>query len=258
MQFRPVLRLVCALAFPLIAGDATLQESATQLWQPRPEILSYDVEWRLVQAGEVTLRQTRAGSDWRFEMKLNSAGIVNRLFRVADTYNATTTDRFCGVTIQFDAQEGKKHSESRMTFETPRPKLLYQEQNLTKNTSVKRELDIQPCTYDIVGALAEVRFAPPDLGRPVSLPVTDGKKFATVKVEALGRERVTVSGKSYPALKYEAFIFDDVLYRRKGRFYMWLADDANRLPIQFQVHTTFPIGNVTIALTHHEEPAPAT
>jgi hypothetical protein len=252
MQHRPVLRFLCGLTLPLTLGNAALQESATPLWQPRPEALSYDVEWRLVQAGQVTVKQTQAGSDWRFEMKLTSAGIVSRLFRVDDTYEATTTERFCGVNIHFDAQEGKKHSESQMAFDTSRRKLLYEERNVTKNTSVKRDLDIQPCTYDIVGALAEVRFAPPDLGRSVSLPVTDGKKFAIVEVEALNHERVTVAGKSYAAVKYEAFIFDDVLYKRKGRFFMWLADDADRLPVQFQVHTTFPIGNVTIALTHHE------
>ncbi len=41
-------------------------------------------------------------------------------------------------------------------------------------------------------------------------------------------------GKTYPAIRYEAFVFDDVLYKRKGRLQVWITDDADRLPVMFR------------------------
>jgi len=40
---------------------------------------------------------------------------------------------------------------------------------------------------------------------------------------------------------------------RKGRVFVWLTDDGERLPVQILLRLAFPVGSVTLQL---EKPAP--
>ena len=52
--------------------------------------------------------------------------------------------------------------------------------------------------------------------------------------------------------QYEALVFNNVVYRRKGRLFMWITDDADRIPVQFRMQMGFPVGTVTLELEKHE------
>ncbi len=221
---------------------------------PCPEKLTYRIEWRMVNAGTAIIDQTHApGDGWNLNLNLQSAGLVSRLYRVVDTYKVNTGERFCGSSAALDAQEGKKHIVTRLTFESSRKRVSYEEHDLVKNATTKKELDAPPCTYEIIGALAALRLRPPDLGKAMTVPVTNGKKLVFAKIEAEARENVNVSGKNYSAVRYEAFLFDNVLYKRKGRLFIWMTDDPEHLPVQLQLHLGFPIGNITIQLDKEEK-----
>ena len=43
-----------------------------------------------------------------------------------------------------------------------------------------------------------------------------------------------------------------VVYTRKGDVWLWLTDDARRLPVQIRLRTTFPISTVTLTLEKEE------
>ncbi len=49
-------------------------------------------------------------------------------------------------------------------------------------------------------------------------------------------------------MRYEAFIFDNVVFRRKGSLLVWLSDDAAHLPVQMRFQMGFPIGSVGLEL----------
>ncbi|MBV8549661.1 MAG: DUF3108 domain-containing protein [Acidobacteriaceae bacterium] len=220
---------------------------------PYPERLTYSVEWRMLAAGEAVVELKRSNPQaWNISLNLASAGLVSRLYRVADSYRASTSDRFCGANAFLDAQEGKKHLQTSLTFDNPRHKVDYDERDLVRNTTAKKQLDIAPCTYEITGAFTAMRLVSIEPGQTVTLPITDGKKMAYAKVQAQGKENITVSGKSYATVRYEAFLFDNVLYKRKGRLFIWLTDDAERLPVQFRMQMGFPIGTITVELEKKE------
>ena len=250
------LRLVSALFLTgaLLNNSAPAKQPPKDSNFPCPERLTYRIEWRLVTAGSAIIEERRGtGSGWDFNLNLQSAGLVSRLYRVFDTYKAITGDRFCGSSAVLDAQEGKKHLVSRLNFNNARKKVEYTERNLIKNTTTNKELAVPPCTHEILGALAVLRLAPPESGKPISLPITDGKKLAFVKIEAQAKEKLNVEGKNYSTTRYEVFLFDNVLYKRKGRLFLWATDDPNHLPVQLQVHLGFPIGNITIQLEKDEK-----
>jgi hypothetical protein len=221
---------------------------------PAPENLSYRIEWRMVTAGEAKLEFSRSQPNWMINLKLESAGLVSRLFRVEDSYKVTSNEKFCAINTTFDAQEGKRHTLSLQQFDNSRHKLNFDERDLVKNTSERHEMDIAPCTYEILGALAALREFHLEPGKSVTLPIANGKKMAYAKIEAQAKESVTVDGKSYPAMRYEAFIFDGILFRKKGRAFVWLTDDAERMPVQMRFQMGFPIGNITLELEKMAKP----
>ena len=89
-------------------------------------------------------------------------------------------------------------------------------------------------------------------GHSANLPITDGKKMVNARIEAQSREDLTVSGSSYHTIRYEAFLFDNVLYKRKGRMFIWMTDDADHLPVQFRFQLGFPIGTISLELDKHQ------
>jgi hypothetical protein len=244
------------LAFP--TGSVTSARPSNPAAQvskfPYSSKLTYEVTWRMLTAGTATVELKSGNSDgWSLTLDLASAGLVSRLYRVLDTYKASMDGHFCGQSAVLDGQEGKKHAISRLTFDTNHHKTLFEERDLISNATEKKELDVPPCTYEITGALAVLRLMDVPPGKSITLPITDGKKLAYAKVEAQARESVSVSGKNYSTIRYEAFLFDNILYKRKGRLFIWMTDDGQHVPVQFRLQMGFPIGSVLVELQKEEK-----
>jgi hypothetical protein len=210
------------------------------------------VEWRLITAGTAQIDISPLGTNWQTKLNIQSAGMVTKLYRVEDNYRALTNDKFCGVNVMLDAQEGKRHRLSSLQFDNGKRKLQFEERDLIRNSVNSRVLDIAPCTHEVLGALAYLRVLRVEPGKTVMLPITDGKKMVMARIEAQAKEKVEVDNKSYEAIRYEAFLFDNVLYTRKGRLWIWMTDDAARIPVQLRVRLGFPIGNITLTLDKEE------
>jgi hypothetical protein len=250
--YRP---LLFCLVVPLFSPRLTkTQEVSPHPPFPCPEKLTYNVQWRLVNAGTATVQLSRHDGSkmWDFTLNIETAGLVSRLYRVADAYKVATSEPFCLVSSSLNAQEGKKRTRSITAVENGRRRLAFEEQDLVKNRSEKKELEIPACTYEIVGALATLRTLNLAPGKVTTMPITDGKKVAQAKIEAQAKERVTVAGKDYSATRYEAFLFDNVLYRRRGRLMIWIGDGPEHLPLRFRLSLGFPIGTITVELQKEE------
>jgi hypothetical protein len=216
---------------------------------PYAEGLEYRVGWRMVTAGDAKLRLTQtANNGWQLNLDLASAGFVNQLYHVLDAYKLSTNEKFCALSTSLDAQEGKHHSITTMAFDSEKHKVVATTKDLATNATKKTEIDIPTCTYDIAGALMTLRASQLQPGMKFDLPVTDGKKLANVKVEGLGKEKLTIKGTSYNTIRYETFVFDNVLYRRRGRLLIWITDDARRVPVQMRFLFGFPLGDITLEL----------
>jgi hypothetical protein len=206
----------------------------------------------MVTAGAAKLQLMREQQDWEIHLTLESAGLVSRLYRVRDDYKSTVNDQFCGLQSTFEAQEGKRHVLESQRFDNSKHKAIFDIHDLVKNTKQHHELDIPPCTHEIVGALEALRQVKLDPGKAITMPIANGKKMANARIQAQGKEDITVNGKKYSTTRYEAFVFDNVLFRRKGLLLIWMTDDAARTPVQLQFQMGFPIGNITLELEKAE------
>ncbi len=218
---------------------------------PAREELTYRAEWRLTHAGNVRLiwESGAENGGWRTTLKLQSAGLVSRLYRVNNEYTSALDDSLCASHSMLKAHEGRKRRETLVTFDAQRKKASYLERDLVKNAVVaEQEIDIPGCVHDVIGGLYKLRTMHLEPGQSVQLPISDGKKSVLARVEAQERQRITVRGVSYDTIRYEAFLFNNVLYRRRGRLFLWLTDDARRLPVQIRLRFPFYIGTVTLEL----------
>lgn len=225
---------------------------------PSPEILSYSIEWRLIYAGDARLtltpiKGTHGKPDWNSQLHLTTAGLVSKLYKVDDSYTSQLEDGFCTSSTDLNAIEGKKHRLTKVNYDHARAKATYVERDLIKNTSVKTsEADIPPCASDIIGSMYKLRTLKIEPGQSTQVPMSDGKKTAMVKIDAQDRESIQTKAGSFKTIRYEAYVFNGVMYQRKAQLLVWLTEDARKLPVQIRLRTSFPIGSITLQLDKEE------
>jgi hypothetical protein len=241
-----VAALLCA---PLLS-----QQSPARDFNPaNSNTLHYGVEWRLVRAGSARLAWTPSSeTGYQADLHLESSGLVSKLYRVNDQYRAILKPDLCASTVKLHAEEGKRRRDTKVTFAGG--KASYLETDLIKKAVVlSKDIEVPACTYEYTGALNKLRSMRLEPGQSAQLPLSDGKKFAQVKVDAREREQVKTTAGTFTAIKHEVHMFNGVLIGRKARMYVWISDDARRLPVQIQVRMAFLIGTITLQLEKEEQ-----
>ncbi len=243
--------LVLITAGCLALGQSGLQFSAPPL-SPKPiEKLTYTVEWRLAHAGTVIVEK----QPQQESLKLESAGIVSTLFPIQDSYTVNFEDSLCATSSVLDAMERKRHHETKVTYDRGINHAFFVERDVVQNKILKETgTDTPHCVADVVGAFAKLRAMNLEVGQSTLIPVSDGRKSAPVKVTAQELEEVRTPMGAFQAVRYQADLMNGVVYPRKGEVFLWLSDDARRLPVQIRLRTGFPIGAVTVTLQKEEHP----
>ena len=212
--------------------------------------LTYYIEWRLIHAGDAVL--DLHNSEGR--MKLDSAGLVSALFKVDDTYTVRFEPSFCAAESQMDSKEGKRHRQTTVTYDRTLNRATWVEHDLLDNNKVLRraQVDIPHCVHDVLGGLLTLRASTLEPGQSTLTPMSDGRRSAQVKVDAQEREDVTTPAGTFKTIRYEVNLMNGVVYQRKGRAFVWVSDDAKRIPVQIRLRLAFPIGTVTLQLRKEE------
>ena len=225
---------------------------------PAREVLRYNVEWRLVTAGKARLEWNAAprhsAAGWQADLHLESAGLVSKLFKVNNDYISNLESDLCASGSYLKAAEGNRHKETRVTFNGEARKAEYLEKDLDNNTVVNaHEIDIPQCVHDVLGGLYMLRTLNLQPGQSTQVAISDGKKSVMARVQAQQREEVRTPAGVFKTIRYEAFLFNDVLYRRYGSLHVWLTDDARKLPVQIRVRLQLAIGTITLQLEKEEK-----
>jgi hypothetical protein len=245
MQWK--LCLLAAVCFRIASPQTAL---------PAKESFFYNVEWRLITAGKARLDLSalpapRAG--WETRLHLESVGLVSKLYKVEDDYTSILNPALCAQTVQMTTREGSRQRETKITFDAQTKRASYLERDRLKNTTVlTKEIDIPSCVHDVVGGLFQLRTLNLEPGQSAQIALSDGKKSVSAKIEAQRREDVKTPAGTFKTVRYEAFIFNDVLYRRSAHLYIWLTDDRRKLPVQLRVRMPITVGTLTLQLEKHE------
>ena len=219
------------------------------------ESLSYGIEWRLIYAGSARLSfaQRAAPAQWQSKLHIESSGVVSRLYKLEDNYSVEMHDQLCASSSQFDAIEGHRQRQTKVSFDASAQKATYLERDVLKNSVIKTaETEIPSCVSDVIGGFYKLRTLNIQPGQSTQLAVSNGVKTVSAKVEALNKEEVTTKAGKFNTIRYEAFVFNGVLFKKNARLEIWLTDDARKIPVQLRARMPFPIGTITFQLEKDE------
>lgn len=250
--------LLCLAAFACqISSSQSKPASRSPFAFASGEALSYGIEWRLIYAGSAHLsfQEQKAPSQWESKLHIESGGLVSRLYKLDDNYSVEMHDQLCASTSQFDAVEGSRHRQTKVTFDRATQKATYLERDVVKNSVVKTgETEIPPCVSDVIGGFYKLRTLNIQPGQSTQLAVSDGMKSVSARVDALNKEEITTKAGKFNTIRYEAFVFNGVLFKKNARLEIWLTDDARKVPVQLRARMPFPIGTITFQLEKEERP----
>jgi hypothetical protein len=201
------------------------------------EKLTYSAEWRMIPAGTV---QSESGKHVTV-MKIESTGLVSSLYRIRDVYTVVYDEPFCAASSTLDSLEGKRHHETKVTFDRAAGRATFLERDLLKNSIIRTTgVDTPNCVVEVLGAMRRLRALAPPVGQSVQIHMSDGRKSNPVKVEAQEREKVKTPLGSFNADPLRSVSLNGVVYPRKGRLFIWLSDDEKHLPVQIKLKLPFP------------------
>jgi Protein of unknown function (DUF3108) len=226
---------------------------AQNIAPPSGETLYYNIEWRLISAGKAKVQWRRQPAGWQVNVHVESIGLVSKLFRVDDDYSANLSNALCAESSQFLSHEGSRVRETKISFDSLAQKAIYVETDRLKNAVVaSKDTEIPACVHDVAGGFYFMRTLNLEPGQSATEAVSDGKKSVLARVEAQAREDVKTPEGTFHTVRYEAYLFNGVLYKRPAHLNVWLTDDARKLPVQIRVRMSIAVGTITLLLEKHE------
>jgi hypothetical protein len=228
------------------------------------EMLTYDVTWSVFRAGEVTatLRSTGEGSNDAYEVTATARtqGFVSLLFDVYDEFRSFFSPQtLCSQRIVKKVNEGRRHKDTLIVFDTIRNLALLDERDLRQaNAPAKHaENEIPVCVEDVVTAFYYLRRQHLEVGRTIEVPVNDGSKTQRVVVEVQAREKIQTPMGTFDAFRVEPKGINGLLnglLKSKGRMLIWLSADNQQLPLR--IKAMISLGSITGTLRSVSHPPP--
>src|ERR1022692_4681779 len=129
---------------------------------PARETLYYSIDWRLFTAGKARVELTTSAlprPGYQANLRLESTGIVSKLFKVEDDYSSNMNSAFCAQTLQMTTHEGNRLRETKIAFDAEAKKASYLERDRARNNAIvlSQETDIPSCVHDVIGGLFFIR-----------------------------------------------------------------------------------------------------
>ena len=237
---------VLALADPLLFAQVK-----TPPFQPG-ERLTYDVTWSVFQAGTVsaTLQSAVQGSTDNYTVitTAHSQGFVSLLFNVDNEFRSFFDPQtLCSQRISKKINEGRRHKETEIVFDSKRKLAILDERDLNKPHDPPKhaENEIPNCVEDVVTAFYYLRNQDFQIGKPLHMPVNDGSKTYDVTLDVQAREMIQTPLGQRSAIRVEPKVFSG-LFKRKGRMLVWFSNDDQHLPLR--IRFMIAVGPITATL----------
>ena len=234
--------LICALTAVAQAPMASVSSvPASRILPPSPgyrfpdgEKFVYSVEWHMLNAGTATILLQHSNSGEHLTSTADSAGMVNKIFRVHDIFDADLDPlNFCTWQIAKHSEEGSRRLERKVHFDYAHGKSQVDENDLKTGQLKHNEFDIPPCVTDVVSGFFYASSLPLQPGSSQIFPVNDGGKTTDVSVRVESRERVKVPWGEFQAVRVRAEPLSGAM-KGRGVLWVWFTDDGRHVPVQMK------------------------
>lgn len=239
-----------------LSGQSQIPPASASPGVPVPfspgEELTFDLSWNIFTAGQIAATISRVadapGDSYRIKAIAKSRGFVSLLFPVEDEYESfIDTQTLCSRRITKKVNEGRRHKETAIVFDSRRKLAILDERDLAHPSSPPKhdEQAIPGCVEDVISAFYDIRRQPLKVGQVIGLPINDGSKTTDVRVEVQAVESIKVPFGQRMAYRLEPTVFSGLL-KRRGRMLIWISDDPQRLPLR--IKAMIAVGTISAEL----------
>jgi hypothetical protein len=146
-------------------------------------------------------------------------------------------------------EEGRKKTFELAVFDRTKGEVLFIERDLTNAHAMPevKQAETKRWVQDFISAFYYVRAQPLAIGQTITFPLSESAKTYDVEVKITGQETIKTDLGTFDTLKAQPLIFgEERLIRKDGEMYVWLTNDARRIPIRAWARGSF--GTVNIEL----------
>ena len=218
---------------------------------PNGQAFLYQAEWRLWTAGTARIAIDRAGDNQHVTAAADSSGVVALLYRVHDRFESTFDHHtFCSQTLTKHTEEGFHARETLINFNYARRRSILDETNLKNGQAKHVEHDIPGCVTDILSGVFYVASLPLARDATYTFPLNEGGDTVDVQLHVEAREQVKTPAGTYSTIRVSPEAASGLL-KSRGRVWIWLSDDARRIPVQMRLRMFW--GTLTFRLLRIEK-----
>lgn len=246
-RYKPLPQRISTVRLTPFILSLVLAIPATSYPLTIPEKLVYDLTWTGIKAGTATQEIIDEKDSIRIVSTARSADWLSVFFPVEDRIESVLTKapppQF-GLPRNFRMKinEGKHRRDKEIIFDHGKRKARY----IDHLGGEIVDLEIGKSTYDTYSSFYYIRTLPLEVGKSVFVSILDKKQVWNVEVQVLKKEQIdSILGKVNTIL-IKPLIKSEGIFQKKGAIYIWLTDDARRIPVQMK--TKVAIGSVTATL----------
>lgn len=209
-----------------------------------PEKLVFELSWTGITAGTATQEISEERDLLKTVSTARSADWLSVFYPIDDRIETTLTKSPTSPLGQpqhyrMQISEGKHRRDREIAFDSRHAKAYYKD----NRSGEKAVVPINDRTYDIYSSFYYIRFAPMEVGKSVFVTIIDGKEAWNLEVRVLKREKLKTKFGTMNTLLLKPMVRKEGVFENKGDVYVWVSDDARRLPVKVQLKVV--IGSIT-------------
>lgn len=199
------------------------------------ESLVFEVSWMRIPVGTATMRvEPMPDHAIPNALRLISTARTNHFldaFHKVDDHAESIFDPHTRLSQSFRIRqhEGRYRSHHNMVFDQSNRRVTFQKRN-----QPPQEIAIPTAVQDPLSVLYWVRTLSLAVGKTVVVPICNRGKTWFTKIRVLKRERLKLPIGEVNTIKIQPLLQAAGIFRHKGDMFIWLSDDAYRVPVQLK------------------------
>jgi len=210
------------------------------------ENLSYRLRYGFITAAEASIKVL--DTDAKFENRPvfhlfaegRTAGSFNIFYKVRNRYDSyIDKETLCPYLYTENIREANYRRNDKARFYQDEKRVVSNRGTFKGNGQ----------TFDVVSAYFFARsldISKLKQGDKFSMNYFLGDGISKLEVEFVGRERVKTVLGTFNCIKFSPSIQPGRIFRKDSKLYLWITDDANRIPVK--AHVEILVGSVTLEL----------
>ncbi len=218
------------------------------------EKLTYSVSWSTVIEAGIAVLEVKEGNEVEgkptYDLLSNtrSVGVLDLVYPVRDTVESVIdAHELYSLSFRLQESHGKKTRQRTMDYDRAKGTV-----RVSVNNGTPAIYAVPDRIQDALSSLYYVRTRDDFvIGKAIVVDVHDGDKTYAVEVHVMGREHIKTPAGEFDTIKVKTYPKYEGVFMHKGEIYMWLTDDARKIPVLMK--SEIAIGSIVATLVDIQE-----